>query len=115
MEIYVPYNLEENRELATRLSVFIEGHISAVLKDRQVLIAGGQGVDPDGIPLSTTEIFDPASGKIIPGPSMKKARYGAACAILNDIPYVCGGLPSIKDYYSASCEKFESNNWQLIA
>ena len=110
MEIYDPHNPEENRELATRLLTPRSYHTSAVLEDGKVLIAGGW--DDHYNPLSSTEIFDPVSGKIEPGPPMGEKRVDAASAVLNGIVYVCGGG---NGSYLTSCEKFESNQWRPIA
>src|ERR1035437_1335 len=61
---------------------------AAVLKNGTVLVAGGWS----GLPLSSTELFDPATGVFTSAPSMSVPRGDAATAVLLDgSVLLCGG------------------------
>lgn len=55
---------------------------AALLPSGKVLIAGGLGAPGQVTPLETTEIYDPAQGAFVDGPSMSAGLYGAT-AVLN--------------------------------
>lgn len=67
-------------------------HAAAPLQDGRVLVVGGS---PDGSPLpglATTEIYNPATGTFVPGPSMGTIRKGPVAAPLkNGLVLVAGG------------------------
>lgn len=48
----------------------------------EVLVAGG--IDNTGTPLSSTEIYNPATNSFSAGPAMNAARAGATATLLND-------------------------------
>jgi hypothetical protein len=48
---------------------------SALLSNGTVIMVGGQAASPWGTPLSSTEIYDPASGRISAGPMMGFGRF----------------------------------------
>jgi hypothetical protein len=62
------------------------GPAAAVLPSGRVLVAGGYGPIPQGGygPLSTAEIYDPASGSFSPVGAMSQPRWGAAIGLLPD-------------------------------
>ncbi len=72
------------------------GHSATLLPDGKVLIAGGlAGRRFEGGPgvVATTEIYDPASGRFAPGPTMSTPRSGhAALLLLNGRVLVAGGV-----------------------
>jgi len=58
-------------------------HSATLMADGRVLIAGGRN-GPGGTELSTTEIFDPASGILSEGPALVAARAGHATMLMDD-------------------------------
>src|SRR5438445_622307 len=70
-------------------------HAAALLADGRVLVAGGS----DGpIALSSTDIFDPATGVASPGPALSTARAGSsATTLLNGKVLVAGGSDGTSD------------------
>jgi hypothetical protein len=63
-----------------------KSHAASVLKDGRVLITGGSALAPDGstIVLNTTEIYDPSSTSLNPGPALNAARYAHSSTTLID-------------------------------
>jgi hypothetical protein len=69
-------------------------HTATRLPNGQVLVAGGfADVAALEVALATTEVFDPATNRFSPGPSMATARWGHAATTLPDgRVVVTGGL-----------------------
>jgi hypothetical protein len=61
-----------------------KSHAASVLKDGRVFITGGSALAPDGstIVLNTTEIYDPSSTSLNPGPALSAARYAHSSTTL---------------------------------
>ena len=80
-----------------------EGAVAATLPDGNVLIAGGYNDnDPRrGIPLSSAEIFNPATGRFSrlagPGQSTTEPRYGSVAARLPDGKVLIAGGSSASE------------------
>lgn len=70
-------------------------HTATLLMDGRVLIAGGTG---NYSSLSTTEIFDPATGTFSAGPAMASARSGHTATLLGDgrIVFAFGGKATVE-------------------
>lgn len=62
------------------------GHTATALPGGDVLIAGGERIDEDGfdIALSSTEIYNPATGRFHPTGSMRVARKHHTATVLRD-------------------------------
>jgi hypothetical protein len=71
------------------------GHSAALLPDGRVLVAGGEGDDPDSPPLGT-EMFDPATGRFSPAGNLSAARDSHSAVVLRDgrVLVVGGEAPS---------------------
>ncbi|MFZ1614851.1 MAG: kelch repeat-containing protein, partial [Holophaga sp.] len=70
-------------------------HTATLLMDGRVLIAGGTG---NYSSLSTTEIFDPATGIFSAGPAMASVRSGHTATLLGDgrIVFAFGGKATVE-------------------
>ena len=92
------------------------GHSATLLPNGKVLIAGGlAGRVFEGGPgvVATTEVFDPATGRFTPGPSMNTPRTGhAAVLLLNGKVLVAGGAGT-NEQGLASAEIYDpaTNKW----
>lgn len=66
-----------------------------LLPDGRLITIGGLGYDvtqgSTAMPLNITEIYDPASGKWIVGPTMPHSREFPTCVLLNNQIWVMGG------------------------
>jgi len=91
-------------------------HSATLLRNGKVLIAGGlAGRVFEGGPgvVASTEIFDPATGRFTPGPSMSTPRTGHAAVLLaNGKVLVAGGAGS-DEQGLASAEIYDpaTNKW----
>jgi len=90
------------------------GAAAVVLSDGKILIAGG--TDGNGIPLASTEVFDPATGQFSEGATMTVPRASHAAIVLasGDV-LVTGGLTS-GGGYSDTAEIFnaQTQSWTLL-
>ncbi len=68
MEYYCPGNAECNRRANLTMITGPWGHVSALMNDGRVLTAGGQSENFDY--LSSSELFDPKTGRVQAGPDM---------------------------------------------
>jgi len=90
------------------------GAASVLLSDGKILIAGG--TDGNGIPLASTEVFDPATGQFSEGATMTVPRAShAAIALTSGDVLVTGGLTS-GGGYSDTAEIFnaQTQSWTLL-
>jgi hypothetical protein len=77
------------------------GALAAVLPSGKVLVAGGEH---DGVPLASSEIFDPANGQFCAGPAMAASRsMPLGVALPGGMVLVCGGY-STDDTVLATAE-----------
>ena len=67
---------------ADSLSGARSDHTATLLDDSRVLIAGGSGAG--GAPLTTTEIYDPATDTTVAGPTMSVARLAHTATLVPD-------------------------------
>ncbi|MCI0456515.1 MAG: hypothetical protein L0Z62_05985, partial [Gemmataceae bacterium] len=107
LEIYDPNS--NSFSDAGSLSSDRTGHAAAILGrwpaadnrlvDRQVIIVGGSN---GASVLSSTEIYDPATGQVSAGPALPGPRTGAsAVTVLGGFAYVAGGNDGSNDLSSA--------------
>ncbi len=100
---------EELVQPSGSLSIDRSFHMSRLLPDDTVIIVGGTSPSP------TSDIFDPASQTVVPGPNMTQSRYCPSGTSLDGRFYVCGHFPD--DAVGKQCEVYDPalNNWQSIA
>lgn len=77
-------------------------HTATLLDDGRVLFAGGvshagQG-DNAWLPLSTTALFDPATGHTTAGPSLSVARVGHSADLVGNTVVIAGGFSCSYDH-----------------
>ncbi|HEV7675475.1 MAG TPA: kelch repeat-containing protein [Candidatus Angelobacter sp.] len=92
------------------------GHSATLLPNRKVLIAGGlAGRVFEGGPgiVATAEIYDPATGRFMPGPSMRTPRTGHAAVLLPNGKVLVAGGEESDEHGLASAEIFDpaANKW----
>jgi len=78
---------------------------AAVLPDGRVLIVGGQSGGPWGERVTSTQIYDPATGRFTPGPDLHLKRFKLAKAVVplkNGRVLVAGGADEPEVYDPAS-------------
>jgi hypothetical protein len=91
-------------------------HSATLLPNGKVLIAGGlAGRASEGGPgvTATTEIFNPATGRFAPGPSMKTPRTGHAAVLLPNGKVLVAGGANSDEQGLASAEIYDpgTNQW----
>lgn len=92
------------------------GHSATLLPNGKVLIAGGlAGRIFEGGPgiVATTEIYDPATGRFTPGPSMSTPRSGHAAVLLQNGKVLVAGGEESDNQNLASAEIYDpvANKW----
>lgn len=73
----------------------------ALLPDGRVLIAGGQAGGPWGTRVTSTQIYDPAAGRFVPGPELNERRFKLSKAVIsltNGRVLVAGGAEQPEVY-----------------
>jgi hypothetical protein len=84
------------------------GHAALLLGDGRVLLAGGSDpADPASLPLSATEIFDPASGQLSPGPPWTAAFANATFTLLDNGKVLFFGGETPDEFPVAQAALFE--------
>ena len=71
-----------------------------LLRDGRVLITGGSDKSDDG-EYDSTELFDPASGRFTPGPTMRLKRYkhyGSSILLPGGDVLIAGGAPQAERF-----------------
>lgn len=56
---------------------------SALLPDGRVLVAGGQAGGPYGTRVTSTQIYDPRTGRFVPGPELNENRFKLSKAVVS--------------------------------
>ncbi len=86
-------------------------HTSGLLPDGKVIMVGGIGNNPT----PTSEIFDPVTETVVPGPNTSQGRFAPAGTSLGDKFYACGNRGNIP--HGKTCDVYDPalNNWQLSA
>lgn len=92
------------------------GHSATLLPNGKVLIAGGlAGRIFEGGPgnVATTEIYDPATGRFTPAPSMSTPRTGHAAVLLQNGKVLVAGGAESDNHNLASAEIYDpvTNKW----
>jgi len=78
---------------------------AALLPDGRVLIAGGQTGGASGARVTSTQIYDPATGSFVPGPELNVKRFKLAKAVVplqNGRILIAGGAAQPEVYDPAS-------------
>src|SRR5258707_12094289 len=90
------------------------GHALAALADGRILIAGGSG--PGGVALDSTDMFDPVSRTVVPGPRMlaRRTRFSAT-RLLDGKVLLSGGADGSSDLASAEIFDPETNQFSFTA
>lgn len=91
-------------------------HGAALLPDGKVLIAGGSNENGRQITYSTTEIFDPQTGRFSPGPRMKFSRYKLLSGVvaLNDGRVLLAGGAERPEIYDPARNIFTPVNGDAL-
>ncbi|MEM8883964.1 MAG: kelch repeat-containing protein [Planctomycetota bacterium] len=113
IEIYEP-TTRGFRLLTARLTVPRAEFTVTQLNDRRIVIAGGVS-EPGGAPLASTDIFDPGSETVAPGPSMNIARreHAASGFFGNDRLVVSGGFDADGEALD-SLEELRGTTWEIM-
>ncbi len=101
----------EFAEANCSLSIDRRRHASGLLPDDTVIIVGGYYHHSS----PTSDIFDPSTETVVPGPNMAQSRYAPAGTSLDGKFYVCGHY--FGDAVGKRCEVYDPavNSWQSIA
>lgn len=76
-------------------------HDAVLLRDGRVLITGGSDERDDKGAYNTTELFTPATGAFVAGPTMHARRYkhnGSSVRVANGAVLIGGGAPQAELY-----------------
>jgi hypothetical protein len=131
------YSLDGDPAIASAERLFVTGtsqpispgllearaaHVQVALQDGRVLLAGGESNSFPFVPLSTCELFDPASGKFSQAAPLHYPRSFAAAALLGDgRVLVTGGqglaLDGVSVIFRADAELYDpaADTWTLVA
>jgi hypothetical protein len=113
LEIYNPAR-GRFEPVAGILSVPRKACALTVLEDERVLIAGGTG--PDGMVLDTTDILEPGTDRVLPGPRMLSPRTSfSASRLLDGKVLVAGGSDGSTELASAEIFDPEANEFSSTA
>ncbi len=112
MEYYFAHNPEQNRLSEQRMITGRKGHVSVLMADGRILTAGGRNGDWNRF--SSTELFDPESGRVTRAANMTTARVFPAAALIGQDLYVAGGVNSDSGILS-SCGRLHSGKWTSVA
>lgn len=86
--------------LASRLSTPRVGHQAIALPDGRVWIVGG--ADAGGRALDSSELFDPRSDTLLPGPKLQHPRAYGAAAVTSGRVLLAGGTSATAEAWDAS-------------
>jgi hypothetical protein len=91
-------------------------HGAALLPDGRVLIAGGSNEIGRQVTYSTTEIFDPQTGRFSPGPQMKFSRFKLLSGVvaLNDGRVLLAGGAERPEIYDPARNVFTPVNGDAL-
>ncbi len=89
-------------------------HTSGALPDDTVNIVGGSW-NGSPIPSRTSDIFDPATETVVPGPNVAQSRHAPSGTSLDGNFYVCGNAKDIAGGKQCKVCDLALNNWQPIA
>ena len=93
-EIYDP--VSRSYSAAAPMNVSRSGHLSAVLADGRVLVAGGRSTDTGGWDIASAEIYDPATNTwSVTGALQETRRLGEAVTLLDGHVLMVGGDPGL--------------------
>lgn len=86
-------------------------HTATRMADGRVMVAGG--IDKDGKPMASVEIWDPATQAWRDGPLLKTPRYNHTASLLNDGSLMIAGGISLNDEPTGSVEIWnpEKGSW----
>ncbi len=90
MEYFNPDNSSQNGLIPAE-GYIREEHVMGVLPNGWVVIAGGKKWVQRAPGLMETEIFDPDSQRLVPGPKLPFHREGLGGAVVGGLFYICGG------------------------
>jgi hypothetical protein len=87
----------------------------AALADGRVLVAGGQTRDVGTDPLSSSELFDPATREFVPAGPMGVARFAASAVTLNDGTVLVAGGDTGYGQLTSDAEIFHPDTGRFSA
>lgn len=90
------------------LSFAREKHTASVLRDGTVLLVGGSEQGPEAGRLTSSEIFDPETGRFSAGPKLTIPRHKVvSIALTNGSVLVVGGGAELAEVYNPTAKRFE--------